>query len=161
MDFLGWRIQRHQQRGTAKRYVYTYPSVRHEAPLTERSCKGSAAGLSQQAGEAEDSPILETQGRVGAVLTTTGRAGTARRPGSGKQGEKAYERNQRVRLRKRCAGSNLVDMGRSAVHDRLVDGRLRRRYRRAGQEATGKGCGVLVARLPGHSWTPPSPSGHW
>jgi RNA-directed DNA polymerase len=25
-DFLGFRIQRHQKRGTAKRYVYTYPS---------------------------------------------------------------------------------------------------------------------------------------
>ena len=25
-DFLGWRIQRHQKRGTAKYYVYTYPS---------------------------------------------------------------------------------------------------------------------------------------
>jgi RNA-directed DNA polymerase len=24
--FLGWRIQRHQQRGSTKRYVYTYPS---------------------------------------------------------------------------------------------------------------------------------------
>jgi RNA-directed DNA polymerase len=26
MDFLGWRIQRHQQRGSTRRYVYTYPS---------------------------------------------------------------------------------------------------------------------------------------
>src|SRR5206468_12275032 len=26
LDFLGYRVQRHQQRGTAKRYVYTYPS---------------------------------------------------------------------------------------------------------------------------------------
>jgi RNA-directed DNA polymerase len=25
-DFLGWRIQRHQQRGSQKRYVYTYPA---------------------------------------------------------------------------------------------------------------------------------------
>jgi hypothetical protein len=32
---------------------------------------------------------------VGAAPTTTGRAGTARRPGSGKQDEKVYERNQR------------------------------------------------------------------
>ena len=163
-EFLGWRIQRHQQRGSLKRYVYTYPSVRHEAPLTERRCKGSAADLSQQAGEAEDSPILETQGRVGAVLTTTGRAGTARRPGSGKQGEKAYERNQRVRLRnKRCAGSNLVDLGRSAVHACLRMGRGDSRVgcRSADLEATGKGCGVPVARLPGKSWAPPSSTGRW
>ena len=26
LDFLGYRMQRHRQRGTAKRYVYTYPS---------------------------------------------------------------------------------------------------------------------------------------
>jgi RNA-directed DNA polymerase len=25
-EFLGWRIQRHQQRGSSRRYVYTYPS---------------------------------------------------------------------------------------------------------------------------------------
>jgi RNA-directed DNA polymerase len=25
-DFLGWRLQRHQQRGSRRRYVYTYPS---------------------------------------------------------------------------------------------------------------------------------------
>ena len=25
-DFLGWRIQRHQQRGSTRHYVYTYPS---------------------------------------------------------------------------------------------------------------------------------------
>ena len=154
-EFLGWRIQRHQQRGSQRRYVYTYPSVRHEAPLTERSCKGSAAGLSQQAGEAEDSPILETQGRVGAVLTTTGRAGTARRPGSGKQGEKAYERNQRARLRKRCAGSNLVDLGRSAVHGRRLmvdsdagtDGPARRPRGRAAAYSW-RGCRGIAGRLP-------------
>jgi RNA-directed DNA polymerase len=154
-EFLGWRIQRHQQRGSLRRYVYTYPSVRHEAPLTERSCKGSAAGLSQQAGEAEDSPILETRGRVGAVLTTTGRVGTARRPGSGKQGEKADERNQRVRPRKRCAGSNLVDLGRSAAHDRLstvdsdagTDGPARRPRGRAAAYSW-RGCRGIAGRLP-------------
>jgi RNA-directed DNA polymerase len=26
LDFLGWRIQRHQKRGTNRRYVYTYPA---------------------------------------------------------------------------------------------------------------------------------------
>src|SRR5215218_7276745 len=26
IEFLGWRIQRHQQRGSQRRYVYTYPS---------------------------------------------------------------------------------------------------------------------------------------
>jgi RNA-directed DNA polymerase len=26
LDFLGWRIQRHQKRGTGKQYVYVYPA---------------------------------------------------------------------------------------------------------------------------------------
>ena len=26
LDFLGWRIQRHQKKGSNRRYVYTYPS---------------------------------------------------------------------------------------------------------------------------------------
>jgi hypothetical protein len=37
---------------------------------------------------------VETHARVGAALTTPGRVGTARRPGSGKRDEKVYERNQ-------------------------------------------------------------------
>jgi hypothetical protein len=49
--------------------------------ITGRRWKGSAAGLSQQAGQAESSLIRETPGRAGAALTTRGRAGTARRPG--------------------------------------------------------------------------------
>ena len=54
---------------------------------------------------------------MGAALTTTGRVGTARRPGSGKQDGKAYEcRNQWSNPLKRCTGSNLADMGRAAVH---------------------------------------------
>jgi hypothetical protein len=56
--------------------------------------KGPTVGLSQQAGEAEGSPPREAPGRVGAALTTTGRVGTARRPGLGKQDGKVYARNQ-------------------------------------------------------------------
>jgi hypothetical protein len=41
--------------------------------------------LSQQDGEAEGSRLLEAQEAAGAALTTTGRAGTTRRLGSGKQ----------------------------------------------------------------------------
>ena len=33
LDFLGYRIQRHRQRGTAKRYVYTYPSKKALAAI--------------------------------------------------------------------------------------------------------------------------------
>ena len=31
-EFLGWRIQRHQQRGSQRRYVYTYPRGRRWPP---------------------------------------------------------------------------------------------------------------------------------
>jgi hypothetical protein len=45
--------------------------------------------------EAGGSLTWEVRGRVGAASTTPGRAGTARRPGSGKQGGEAYGcRNQ-------------------------------------------------------------------
>jgi RNA-directed DNA polymerase len=40
VDFLGFRIQRHQQRGSQRRYVYTYPSVRHDAPCDRVEVKG-------------------------------------------------------------------------------------------------------------------------
>ena len=47
--------------------------------------RGPAVGLSQQSGEAEGSLIPEVRGGWEAALTTTGRAGTARRSGSGKR----------------------------------------------------------------------------
>ena len=50
---------------------------------------------------------------MGAALTKPGRAGTARRLGSGEQDGKVYEcRNQWLNPLKRCTDSNLVDMGR-------------------------------------------------
>ena len=45
--------------------------------------KGSTAGPSQRSGEAGGSLIRGSPGRAGAASTTSGRAGTARRPGSG------------------------------------------------------------------------------
>ena len=36
LDFLGWRIQRHTKRGTAKFYVYTYPSKKALGAITEK-----------------------------------------------------------------------------------------------------------------------------
>ena len=69
-----------------------------------------------------------------------------------------YVRNQRVKPLKRYTGSNLADMGRSAVHAR--------RWRAtsgpgevAGREATRKACGVLVAMLQGQSWAPTPSTG--
>jgi len=36
LDFLGHRVQRHQKRGTARRYVYTYPSKKALAAITAK-----------------------------------------------------------------------------------------------------------------------------
>jgi hypothetical protein len=75
--------------------------------------EGPTCGLSQQAAEAGGSLTLEALGWVGAASTTTGRAGTARRPGSGKQDGEVYEcRNQWWNPLKSGSGSNLVDLGR-------------------------------------------------
>jgi hypothetical protein len=46
-------------------------------------------------GEAEGSLIREVPGRVGAALTTPGRASIARWGGFGKRDEEEYARNQR------------------------------------------------------------------
>jgi hypothetical protein len=88
--------------------------------------------------------------RAGAALTTTGRAGTARRRGSGKQDEKVHERNQWLKPRKSSTGSNLADMGRGAVRDLGCEaGSTPVPVGFAGEEATVKDCGVAVAMLPG------------
>lgn len=69
--------------------------------------------------------------------------------------------NQWVTPRKSRAGSNLVDAGRYVVRDR--DQRWSWSTPKpdvfAGGEATLKGCGVGVARLPGYSWPPTWTSG--
>ena len=97
--------------------------------------------------------------RAGAALTTTGRAGTARRRGSGKQDEKVHERNQRLKPRKSSTGSNLADMGRGAARDHRWEaglysgaGWFRRRgghgegLRRSRGDAAGAGAGRLTRR---------------
>ena len=53
------------------------------AVLFVRRWKGSAAEPSQRPGEAGGSLIRGSPGRAGAASATSGRAGTARRPGSG------------------------------------------------------------------------------
>jgi len=97
--------------------VRNVETVRHEALCDRAGVKGlrrravAAAWLKLRAAEPGGA------GKAGAALTTTGRAGTARRRGSGKRDEKVYERNQRLKPRKRSTGSNLADMGRGAVRD--------------------------------------------
>ena len=91
--------------------------------------------------------------RVGAAPTTTGRIGTVRRSGSGKQDGKVYEcRNQWLNPLKSRTGSNLTDMGRTAMHARLRA--TPKSFNRDGGEVIGKACGVPVARLQGKSWAP-------
>ncbi len=98
-----------------------------------------------------------TQAEVGAAPTTTGRAGTARRPVPGKQDGEVYEcRNQWWNPLKWTAGSNLVDMGwyAAARLSTVRAGALRDGLGLIMPEATVKDCGVAVARLQGKSWAP-------
>ena len=122
--------------------------------------KGLRRRLSQQAGEAEGSLTPEARGRVGAALTTTGRAGTARRLGSGKQGGKVYASEPALnapQVHRLQPGGYGPDCSARPT----MGGRLRSGLMTAGGEATGKACGVPVARLQGHSWAPIPPIGPW
>jgi len=115
--------------------------------------------LSQQPDEAGGSRSRETTAKVGAASTTTGRVGTARRPGSGKQGGKAYERrNQWWNPLKRFHRLQPGGYGPgSSARPTMVSGdslavRIERR------EAMAKACGVTMARLQGKSWAPTPPT---
>jgi hypothetical protein len=67
-----------------------------------------------------------------------------------------------LKLLKSSTGSNLADMGRSAVHVLCdVEGATPMLVDSAGQEATTKACGVVVAMLQGHSWAPHPITGSW
>ena len=83
-----------------------------------------------------------------AAVTKSGRVGTARRLGSGERDGEVYVRNQRLKPLSDTASSNLVDVGWYAAHARFA-GRLPGRFVSAGGEATGKACGVPVARPQG------------
>ncbi len=74
-----------------------------------------------------------------------------------------YEcRNQWSHPLKSRTGSNLADMGRSAVHARMgSSGATPQSVNWAGPEATGKACGVPVAMLQGKSWAPPPSTDQW
>ena len=92
---------------------------------------------------------------MGAALTTTGRVGTTRRLGSGKQGGKVYESsNQWSNPLKARTGSNLVDVGRDAVHVRALARATPSSMNRVDREAMAKVCGVPMAMLQGKSWAP-------
>jgi hypothetical protein len=105
---------------------------------------------------------LEARGRVGAAPTTTGRAGTARRFGSGKRGGKVqHDVNQWWNPLKRMprlqpGGYGPVSSARPAGSGDSAVGVMS-----VGTEAMGKDCGVPMARLQGNSWAPPPPTGAW
>jgi hypothetical protein len=61
----------------------------------------------------------------------------------------AVERSSRE-----STSSNLADLGWAAARIRALARRTPRPVSVAGREATRKACGVLVARLQGHSWSP-------
>ena len=101
--------------------------------------------------------IRERRGGWTAALTTTERASTVRWSGSGKQDGKAYVRNQRLNApQEQTTSSNLTDLGWAATrtHTTLVVRGTLRLGDVAGREATVNVCGVGVARLQGHSWSP-------
>ena len=99
---------------------------------------------------------------MGAAPTTTGRVGTARRPGPGKQDGKVYVLQEPV-VEPPQEGNRLEIWWIGAGQQRTLDQQRGRATRTpvevAGQEATGKVCGVPVARLPGNSWAPTPSTG--
>lgn len=119
----------------------------------------TAAGLWQQAGDAEGSPIREVPGRVGAALTTPGRnCQTAR---------VRQARRERVRVQepvwsplKARTGSNLADYGPGSSARPPAGRRLRRHSTGVGAEAAPKACGVGAARLQGKAGRLPRRSEH-
>lgn len=116
--------------------------------------KGPTCGPSQRVAEAGGSLTLEAQARAGAAPTKSGRAGTARRLGSGERDGKVQRAvNRWWNPLQRYTGSNLADLGRTAAHARF-GWRLPDGVKTAGREAMGKGCGVPMARLQGKSRAP-------
>src|SRR4029450_9575107 len=97
-------------------------------------------------------------GPAGALLTRTGRVGTARRPGPGKQDEKVQRAvNQWWNPRKpeTPAPTWWIWGGQQRATALLAGGRLHDGVVPADGGGHGGGCGVPVARLPGKSWDRP------
>ena len=127
--------------------------------------KGPTLGLSQQVAEAEGSLTLEAQGRAG---SSPDNAGTGRHCQTGRVRQARRDRCTNAETSGGTpssgdTGSNLVDLGRTAVHARreTAAGDSEVGLVSVGQEATGKACGVPVARLQGKSWAPTPSTGSW
>jgi RNA-directed DNA polymerase len=59
-DFLGWRIQRHRQKGSDRSYVYTYPARKSLVSVTAKVRSITRQGQNQELGELIDrlNPLL-------------------------------------------------------------------------------------------------------
>jgi hypothetical protein len=80
--------------------------VRHEAPLSPGRGEGTLPPVCRsRLVKLRAADPRRRAGRWQAALTTTGRAGTARRCGSGKRDETPYERNQCLKPRNSSTGS--------------------------------------------------------
>jgi hypothetical protein len=110
--------------------------------LHRRTCRS-------RGGEAEGSLIREMPGRVGAALTTPGRARIARWCGFGKCDEEEYARNQRYHVPRKVNRLKPGGYGPGAVRtradDRVGAGNSWADVRMSSREATVKCCGVAVA----------------
>jgi hypothetical protein len=83
---------------------------------------GSASGLSQQPGEAEGSLTPEARGKVASSPDNDGTGRHCQTARVRQARRKAYARNRRLKAPQvKNTGSNLADMGRTAVHV-CVDG---------------------------------------
>lgn len=113
--------------------------------LRRRACRS-------RDGEAGGSPVRETPDRVGAALTTPGRASIARWGGSGKRDEEEWARNQRCYVPRKVNRLKPGGYGPGAVHIRaggIGAENFRAVMRVAVREATVMCCGVVVARPQG------------
>ena len=151
--FDGWQINQ----------AWATDFVRHEAPLKRAKVQCLRPLAVAAAGEKLRAACARRCGRGRtAALTTPRRAGTARQPGGGKRDWKVYARNPCVKasqstLRLEPGGSG---PGSSAWADHR-SAQLPNRIDVAGREATGKACGVPVAKLQEHNGTPPQTSVSW
>jgi hypothetical protein len=89
--------------------------------VNRRRCKTSSPGCRSSLVGAERSPTRETLGRAG---SSADKAGTIRDCQTGRvrrAGSEGIREEPVVKLRKRGTGSNLVDMGRVAVHSPFAE----------------------------------------
>ena len=155
-------MEGHAKTGSPVLVRYADDFVRHEAPYDRAEVKG----LRRE-------PVAAGFGRWGQPDLGDAREGGSSpdNDGTGRYCQTAWVRQSRREGVTRVnqwqspvsgvPALNLADMGRSAARARRADrgGRLRMPEEIAGPEAMVKVCGVAMARLPGHSWSPTSSTG--